>query len=159
MKERKSRLKTIQSLIGSNKIESQDQLLNMLDKAGINITQATLSRDLKELKVGKVPDNSGGYYYVLQGNDSGTESQLKRDFQRGFLSINFSGNLCVVHTLPGHANPVAAALDSLGLTEIIGTIAGDDTILLILQESVKRDELVKKLEATVGTVGTVKSSC
>ena len=92
MKERQSRLKAIKNLIKNNTIESQDDLLSLLTKEGYEVTQATLSRDLKLLKVGKVPDGQNGYKYALPGDDENGESEAiyVQDFLRGYVSIDFS---------------------------------------------------------------------
>lgn len=144
MKDRNERLQVIKDLINRNRIVSQDHLLNLLQNQGISTTQATLSRDLKSLKVNKVFDGDKGYYYTLasEENYDDTREHYFRDIQRGFLSMEFSENLGVLNTLSGHANPVAAAIDRLNFDEILGTIAGDDTILLILKEGVPRQKLI-----------------
>lgn len=118
-------------------ITSQEQLLAYLSKENVQITQATLSRDLKLLKVGKVSDGNNGYYYTLPKNRQETESltQYIHDITRGFLSLSFSLNLCIMKTLAGHADTVALALDNLEMDEILGTIAGDDTILIVMKEN------------------------
>lgn len=136
MKERLSRLKAIKEVIRTERIDSQEALLDHISQRGYSVTQATLSRDLKFLKVGKVPDGTGGFFYRLPEREIGKESEngFLSDIERGFISIDFSGNLGVLHTMPGHANSVAFALDNLEFSQILGTIAGDDTILLILKE-------------------------
>lgn len=137
MSERKHRLKIIKKLIKENKIDSQEKLLELLDSENISVTQATLSRDLKLLKVSKVADSGNGYYYSLLEEElqKVSEERYIMDINRGYLSINFSGNLGVMRTFSGHANTVALAIDNLEMEEIIGTIAGDDTVLIILKEA------------------------
>lgn len=152
MNGRENRLKAIRKIIAESRISSQDQLLQHLEQAGVTITQATLSRDLKVLKVGKVPDAGGGYYYVLSETEGESVSGYIEDFKRGYLSLAFSGNLGVIRTLAGHADTVAIALDRLDLPEILGTIAGDDTILVILKEGENQDSLLKNLENLMGSL-------
>ncbi len=152
MNGRESRLKAIRQIIAESKISSQDQLLQYLEQDGVSITQATLSRDLKVLKVGKVPDGEGGYYYVLSENEGETIQGYIEDFKRGYLSLAFSGNLGVLKTLAGHADTVAIALDRMDLPEILGTIAGDDTILVILAEGVVQESLIAALENLLGNL-------
>ncbi|MDC7220446.1 MAG: ArgR family transcriptional regulator [Spirochaetales bacterium] len=142
MFDRTMRLGIIKKLIGEKKISSQEQLLHLLKEKDVHVTQATLSRDLKSLKVGKVSDGNHGYYYTLpdQKMNKETTEHFLEDIKRGYISLAFSANLAVMHTLPGHANTVAFALDRLDLLEITGTIAGDDTILIILSDGIGREE-------------------
>jgi transcriptional regulator of arginine metabolism len=151
VKERQIRLKTIKRIIKTNHIASQEELLGLLTAEGYTVTQATLSRDLKLLKVGKVSEGQTGYYYTLPGEEDRRESEKSyvQDFQRGYVSIEFSHNLGVVRTLTGHANSVALALDNLGMEEILGTVAGDDTVLVILKEDVTRAHIIGKLREKI----------
>ena len=146
--ERSIRLARLRQIIQSRAIDSQEALLRILAQEGFAVTQATLSRDLKALKIGKVPDGKGGYLYTLveAGSKTGSEKSLVADFLRGFLSIEFSGNQAVIKTLPGHANSVAFALDNLAIREVLGTIAGDDTILVVPRDGVSRRKLLAALQ-------------
>jgi len=148
MKERQSRLKAIKNLIKNNTIESQDELLSLLEKEGYEVTQATLSRDLKLLKVGKVPDGRQGYMYALPGDDENGENEAiyVQDFLRGYLSIDFSGNIVVIKTFPGHANTVCNALDNLNMNEVLGTVAGDNCMFACLREGVSGELFLEKLK-------------
>lgn len=148
MKERQSRLKLIKNLIKNNRIESQDDLLDLLLKDGYEVTQATLSRDLKLLKVGKVPDGKSGYMYALPGDVENAENQIiyVQDFLRGYVSIDFSGNIVVIKTFPGHANTVCNALDNLNMDEILGTVAGDNCMFACLREGVTGEEFMDQLK-------------
>jgi transcriptional regulator of arginine metabolism len=148
MLDRSMRLSIIKKLIIERKISSQEQLLLLLKEKDVHVTQATLSRDLKTLKVGKVSDGNHGYYYTLpdQKMNKETAEHFLEDIKRGYISLAFSANLAVMHTLPGHANTVAFALDRLDIDEITGTIAGDDTILIILSDGTKREEFTACLE-------------
>ena len=145
---RKARLKSIKNLIKENIIESQDDLLNLLVKEGYDVTQATLSRDLKLLKVGKVPDGKSGYMYALPGEDENGENEAiyVQDFLRGYISIDFSGNIVVIKTFPGHANTVCNALDNLNMDEVLGTVAGDNCMFACLREGVTGDDFMEKLK-------------
>jgi transcriptional regulator of arginine metabolism len=139
MKSKNSRLDAIKIIISSKEIGSQDELLQELAREGFTLTQATLSRDLKQLKVAKAASMNGNYVYVLPNN-----TQYKRiaapqvDFHAlrhdGFTSIDFSGNLAVIKTRPGYASSLAYDIDNANIKEIIGTIAGDDTIMMVLRE-------------------------
>lgn len=151
MKERKLRLKAIKKIIRDNRIRSQEGLLGYLQQEGYSVTQATLSRDLKLLKVGKISEGTNGYYYTLPGEDEQRESERNyvQDFQRGYVSLDFSGNLAVVRTLTGHADSVAIALDNLGLDDILGTVAGDDTVIAVLREGIDGKALVARLRLKI----------
>jgi len=151
MRERDQRLKAIKRIIRTNKTDSQETLLQLLQKEGLSSTQATLSRDLKSLKVSKVSEGSHGYYYSLPSEEEIKESEKSyiQDFLRGYVSIDFSGNLGVVKTLPGHAGSVALAIDCLGFEDILGTLAGDDTVLLILREGISSDAFFGVLQQKI----------
>jgi len=143
MKDKDARLDCIKQIIRERRVDSQEALLEQMLSRGHRVTQATLSRDLKALKVGKVSDGKTGYSYTLPGDTKypATEKDYMKDVQRGFISYEFSHNICVINTLPGHANSVALAIDQIGLNEILGTIAGDDTIFLVLKEEADRENV------------------
>ncbi|HUV09274.1 MAG TPA: ArgR family transcriptional regulator [Spirochaetia bacterium] len=148
IEDKAERLNAIRAILGERRVSSQEQLLGLLKKRGFAVTQATLSRDLKNLNVGKNPDGEGGYYYGLPSESSARELLEAADpdlFLRGFISIEFSGNLGVIRTLPGYANSVASNLDRLRIGEILGTIAGDDTVLVIPRDGIKRNRIIKAL--------------
>jgi transcriptional regulator of arginine metabolism len=149
--ERSIRLARLRQIIQTRSVDSQERLQKILAQEGYTVTQATLSRDLKALKIGKVPDGKGGYLYAFSegGSKAGSEKSLIDDFRRGFLSIEFSGNQAVIKTLPGHANSVAFALDNLAVREVLGTIAGDDTILVVPRDGVGRRALLAALQARI----------
>lgn len=145
MKEKENRLATIKRLISKNRIDNQDSLLQMLKNEGFDLTQATLSRDLKTLKVGKISDGWSGYYYTLLDSASSNVSSQNylQDIRRSVISIEFSGNIGVIKTRAGHANAVCYALDVLKLPEILGTVAGDDTIFVLLREGMTKEDLLE----------------
>lgn len=148
MKERQSRLKAIKSLIKNNTIESQEELLSLLQSEGFEVTQATLSRDLKLLKVGKVPDGKSGYMYALPGEEENAESEAiyVQDFLRGYVSIDFSGNIVVIKTFSGHANTVCNAIDNLNMDEVLGTVAGDNCMFACLRAGVTGEDFMEALK-------------
>ena len=112
--------------------ESQDELVEELRNAGFNVTQATVSRDIKELHLVKVPLADGRYKYSLPAVQRFNPLQkLKRNLMDVFVSIDSAGHLIVMKTLPGNANAIGALIDHLDWDEILGTICGDDTILII----------------------------
>jgi len=132
LKERLTRLKAVRKLIKNYRIESQEELLGYLQKEGFEVTQATLSRDLKLLKVGKISDGHSGYVYTLSDEDERRESEqiYVQDFLRGYVSIEYNGNIVVVKTFGGHADSVSNALDAFNMDEVLGTIAGDNCIFV-----------------------------
>ena len=144
--DKKTRLNLIRNLIIGNTIENQEQLQALLASRNIEVTQATLSRDLKTLKVSKSHHPEGGYFYTVGGGESrGKADSLIGDVSGGFVSINFSGNLGVIKTLPGYANTVALVFDQMGLDEILGTVAGDDTVIFVIKEGIKKENLKEVL--------------
>ena len=154
MKVKTNRLEALRLIISSQQLGSQDELLNALQKEGFKLTQATLSRDLKQLKVAKAASMSGNYVYVLPN-----ETMYKRvsspnsirEMMRvpGFISINFSGNMGIIRTRPGYASSIAWNIDNSDVPEILGTIAGDDTIFIVIKEGVKHQQVVEALSDIV----------
>jgi transcriptional regulator of arginine metabolism len=134
MKGREERLKAVKRAIVQHGVASQEALMTLLTDEGFEVTQATLSRDLKTLRVGKVSSSDGSYIYAMPEETDRSREELIQDFQRGYLSMESSDNLVVLKTLPGHAQATAWALDTLEVTGILGTVAGDDTILIILKQ-------------------------
>lgn len=122
----------IRELIGKKEIETQDDLVEELENAGFNVTQATVSRDIKELHLVKVPLSDGRYKYSLPADQRFNPLQkLKRSLTDSFVGIDYSQNLIVMKTLPGNAQAVGALIDQLDWDEIMGSICGDDTCLII----------------------------
>ena len=154
MNSKSDRLEVIKMIISNQEISNQEDLLIELDKAGFSLTQATLSRDLKQLKVAKATNARGGYVYVLPDNGLYRRVSDSRSLSMGFSkmgvqTVKFSGNLAVLQTLPGHAGQVAYNIDKAKIEEFIGTIAGDDTIILVLAEGVDRETTLARLAEVV----------
>ena len=152
MKERAARLNAVRKLIKNNRIESQEALLGLLQKEGFEVTQATLSRDLKVLKVGKVSDGRNGYAYSLPGDDENQETERTyiNDFLRGYVSIEWSGSIVVIKTYSGHSDSVAMALDSLAMDNVLGTISGrDNAVFAVLKEGVKGEDFMKAIKEKI----------
>jgi transcriptional regulator of arginine metabolism len=140
----------IMELIKERDIQTQQELAVILRQEGIEVTQATVSRDVKQLGLIKVPNESGGYKYSLPPRHKekvNANSRMKRMFQDSVVELNFSENLIVVNTLPGTAQGVAALLDNSDWQHVIGTIAGDDTILLVIKPQEKVTEVMKQLKS------------
>ena len=154
MKVKTNRLEALRLIISSQQLGSQDELLNALQKEGFKLTQATLSRDLKQLKVAKAASMSGNYVYVLPNETMykrvSTPNSI-REMMRvpGFISINFSGNMGIIKTRPGYASSIAWNIDNSDVPEILGTIAGDDTIFIVIKEGVKHKDVVEALSDIV----------
>lgn len=129
------RHKRILELVDNYSIETQEELLNRLREDGFDITQATVSRDIKDLRLVKIIGNNGKYKYSsdLNSNESFTYNLLKR-FSYSIKSIESSGNMIVIKTLSGMAQAVCAAIDSMENKGILGTIAGDDTIFILASD-------------------------
>lgn len=147
-KTKQSRQLLIRELIKETTVRSQDDLLALLRENGIITTQATLSRDLRELKVAKITD-SDGYKYVLSHNTVGpasVRSVAPSTIVPGNLTVEMSGQMCVLHTMPGYAGAVAATLDAMQLRGVMGTLAGDDTILIILRSDADKIYIMEGLK-------------
>jgi transcriptional regulator of arginine metabolism len=148
MKGRLKRQVEIRKIIQKGNVHSQDELLVELKAKSFDLTQATLSRDLKELQIAKVPHPAKGYVYVIQeGEKSNMAPEVKRVnfLADGFRDLRFSGNLAVLRTQPGYASSFAAVIDKANSWEILGTIAGDDTILIIMKEGISKLDLINAL--------------
>lgn len=142
---KRNRHKTIQSIIKEEEIINQDILLNRLWDKGFDVTQATLSRDMKELKIVKAPTSSGKYIYQLADSIQPVDAESEMITSFGFLKIEFSGQLAVMKTRPGYAMAIASEIDKKATQYILGTVAGDDTILLIPREGKTREEVINSL--------------
>lgn len=119
----------IVELIGKYEIETQEELADYLNKAGYRVTQATVSRDIRELRLSKVPAENGKQRYVVVQNSKSFSDKYIRVLKDGFLSMDMAQNILVIKTGTGMAMAVAAALDAIHFHEIVGCIAGDDTIM------------------------------
>ena len=147
MSVKEQRLYAIRKIVQSEIIRSQDDLLNALARTGFDVTQATLSRDIKHLNIIKQHDGNGLYVYTLPEAVVSTESAVTDNMER--LNIEFSGNLAVVKTRPGYAMGIASDIDTNVSREILGTIAGDDTILIIPREGYTREQVTAALSQLI----------
>jgi len=141
MSSKSDRLLAIRKIINTNKIHRQEELLSLLVNRGYDTTQATLSRDLRELKVGKIHDAHYGSIYFIPEEIKLLEGEVRPPIQ-GVVSLQVSGQMAVLKTLPGFANSVAVKLDEKGLPELMGSIAGNDTILILVKDGVGKDKLL-----------------
>ncbi len=147
MKEK--RQAAVLELVRTRRVRSQEELRRLLRTQGFRVTQATLSRDLRELRVAKVPHTEGESYYAV--SDAGEESpSLTRLLPHLLVSADGVGNLVVAKTLAGGAQAVAEAIDLEAWPEVLGTVAGDDTILIVVRRASDREPLIRRVRGIAG---------
>ena len=143
----------IREIVQKNQVTSQEQLLNLLKAEGYDLTQATLSRDLKSLKMIKAPTAAGEYVYVLPQAQEKVQEDVNAGgvnfLSEGLLSVDVSRNIAVLKTRPAYANSIAAIIDNATPFEVLGTIAGDDTIFCVLRDGVGLADIVSVLETVM----------
>jgi len=145
---RLSRQNKILELIEQNEIETQDKLASMLREYGYDVTQATVSRDIKELQLVKKLTSSGKYKYAVSASDDGPIPRRLIDIYRSTArSITKSGNIVLLKCLSGCANAAGEALDSMALEHVIGSVAGDNTLLLVIDDPANSDDVVDVLQS------------
>ena len=140
----------IVELIGKYQIETQEELAEYLKKAGYHVTQATVSRDIRELKLTKAPGKNGRQCYAVMQHQKDFGEKYIRIFRDCYVSMDMAQNILVVRTVSGMAMAVAAALDALNFHEIVGTIAGDDTIMCAVRSVEENIRLMDRLRKMVG---------
>lgn len=145
-----SRMEAIRLLLSTQEITNQVQLRQMLKEEGFDVTQATISRNLQQMKVTKALNEQGYSVYVLPNNtqyrrvrETKSVSEMKQ--RNGLLSIDFSGNIGVLRTRPGYASSLAYDIDNSSIPAILGTVAGDDTVLIVIEEGTPREQVRKAL--------------
>lgn len=142
-----ARQTAILSIIEHNDIETQEELAGKLQEMGIKVTQATVSRDMKELRLLKVLSSKGGYKYATADKaEHGLSDRFVRMFVDSVLSIAYAGNIIVIKTLSGSANVAAEAIDSMRWPEILGTMAGDNNILAIVHNEEEAAQVVARFQ-------------
>lgn len=137
--DKKKRLQTIRKIVSMNSLESQEDLLSALRAEGFVSTQTTLSRDLKQLRISKVRVRNGHSIYVLPREGQFVPAPTLEEINQTKWRLNFSGNLMVVHTPPGHASIVAYDVDNIKHPFFLGTVAGDDTVIVVLAEGADKE--------------------
>lgn len=143
-----SRQNKILELIEKHEIETQDKLVSMLKEHGYDATQATISRDIKELQLIKTLSSTGKYKYATAASQQGLMTdRFSNIFRETVKSIAYSGNIVLAKTLSGCANAAAEALDSLGLPHVIGSVAGDNTIMFVVDDPAHSEEVVETLNS------------
>lgn len=147
MKER--RQAEIVRLISEQNVETQEQLLALLELKGIRVTQATVSRDIKELHLMKEPVGNGAYRYTVSGSKAGHHShagKLRNIFKEGVLSFDAAQNIVVIKTMAGLASAAGAAVDGMDISGYVGSLAGDDTVLLIMRTSEDAEAFLHEIQ-------------
>ena len=145
MPQKVKRLSIIRKLISTEFISSQDMLIERLGECGVQITQSTLSRDLKFMHVAKVPHKEKGYIYVLP-NSTHEDLSISTNISDNITNIAFSANMCVITTKPGYASAISVIIDSRKSKSILGTVAGDSNIILILHEEATHEDVFAQMQ-------------
>lgn len=147
---KKVRHRKIVEVIEKYDVETQEELAGYLKEAGFAVTQATVSRDIRELKLSKVPSGNGKQkYVVLKQDDSYLGDKYIRVLRDGFVSMDMAQNILVIKTVSGMAMAVAAAIDALKLSEVVGCIAGDDTIMVAVRTVEETSVLMDKIHVMI----------
>lgn len=149
MYDKNSRQNTIKELVKAEMVHSQEELQALLNERGYAATQATLSRDMKALGIVKMHDPEHGYSYRIPFNGDKHQQSVQNYSMDGIVSIEFGSSFAVIKTHPGYASVVAAILDSSAQDVLMGTIAGDDAVLLILREKYSRNSVLNVLSAVL----------
>lgn len=144
----------ILELINKYDIETQEELADWLLKEGYNVTQATVSRDIRELKLTKIALDGGKQKYItIQKTEPGMSEKFSRVLKDGYVSMDMAQNILVIKTVSGMAMAVAAALDALQINSIVGCIAGDDTILCAIRTTQETVTVMEKLKKIIRNIG------
>ncbi|MCR5501844.1 MAG: arginine repressor [Lachnospiraceae bacterium] len=147
---KKARHIKIRELVENLDIETQEELVGLLEKEGFPVTQATISRDIRELKLTKISKSGGGQKYaILKESEHYLSDKYLRVLKDGFLSMDTAQNMLVVRTVPGMAMAVAASIDAMRFKEIVGTIAGDDTIMMALKTAGDAAKVKEEIRAAI----------
>lgn len=142
----KKRQDAMIKIIESRDVETQQQLAKLLNEEGFDVTQATVSRDIKKLKLSKVPVGNGHQKYVmLHTDEKHLSSKYVNVLKEGFVSIDMAQNILVVKTVSGMAMAVAAAIDAMKYPQIVGSIAGDDTIMMAIRSVEDTKEIMNRI--------------
>lgn len=144
MKNRRQR--RILEIVSNETIGTQKELAERLQQEGFETTQATISRDIKELLLVKVNIGGDRYKYVIAQESPVTDAKLRMVLREFIISYDYSENLLILNTAPGNANTVASAIDRAGWQQVIGTLAGDDTVMLVIKPKEAITEVVEKIE-------------
>ena len=146
-------------IISNTNVETQEQLLKALEEAGFTSTQATISRDIKELRIVKELTSLGTYRYSVSEKDAppALTDRLNTIFRECVTSIDYAENIIVIHTLAGMANAAGAALDAMKINVVLGTLAGDDTVMIVMRDANSAAAFSGEIKAVVRLLGEKKS--
>ena len=144
-----SRQSKILELISRKQVETQEELCSLLNAEGYEVTQATVSRDIRALKLTKLTDSDGKQYYAAIKDNAGRKEKYLNILREGFVSADTAQNLLVVKTASGMAMAVAAAIDHMEYSEVVGSIAGDDTIMIAIHTAEEAQLVLRKLRELV----------
>lgn len=147
-----SRLSAIKRIISDELIGSQEELIGRLSALGIQATQSTLSRDFKEINISKMPHPSKGYIYVLSDKLGSSITTGPANISEAITDIKFSNNIVVLSTKSGYASAISVIIDSRKVKDILGTIAGDNCIMIILHEEAKREDVIAHMSDMFPTI-------
>jgi transcriptional regulator of arginine metabolism len=150
MANKRERQSAILEIVGTRLVSSQEDLRKLLLHRGWDVTQATLSRDLRELRLARLPTPEGARYAVTDGSTVESRVALETLLPQLFLRIAGVGEMIVLRTVPGGAQPIASALDGENWPDILGTIGGDDTILIVCRSGVARDRILRRIKSLAG---------
>lgn len=154
---RASRLALIEKLVRDNVISSQEDLLMRMERKGMKCTQATLSRDLRQIGISRGFDGSGGYRYLLPGGKEGAAEAIPGRDAGAITAMTWAHGLLLISTPPGFASAVAIRIDRAGRYEIAGTVAGDDTILLIPRDNISNEAIEECIKVIFGSQTITKT--
>lgn len=147
---RNARQATILDIISKKDIETQEELCSELNKLNFNVTQATISRDIKDLKLYKVAGTTKKYKYAyIEGEGDAVTNKMRNLFRECVQSINYANNIIVIKTMRGNGSTAGAFVDSLQFSEVIGSVAGDDTVLIVVDSNDNAGLLVDRLKEYV----------
>lgn len=140
----------LEQIINQHIVSTQDELLNLLKKEGVDATQATISRDIRDLQIVKARDESGNLrYMVFQGDSENNDERLEDTISNVVLSVTQVQFLNVVKTLPSNGNVLAAVIDDLPLKDVVGTVAGHDTVVIISQDNAAADRMYQRIQDNI----------
>jgi len=143
-----SRQSKILEIIETKDIETQDELANELRSAGFQVTQATVSRDIKEMRLIKVLTKEGRYKYAsIREKEGAVNDRFLKIYRNSVISLDYAGNIIVIKTLVGSANAAAVSIDALNIKDILGTIAGDDTIFLVIKDASRVESIMNQFKS------------
>lgn len=148
-----ARQEKILEIINKYEVETQEDLIARLIEAGVSVTQATVSRDIRELKLTKVLTGRGSYRYIRSDRSNGTENvRFNNALADSIQNVDYAGNIIVLKTYPGLASAVATGIDAMHMIEMLGCVAGDDTIMIVARNEDMASELSEKLKSMMKTI-------